>query len=258
MVLVAPQQATDAPSRVPAPYGLFTAVTPAPPSAVRWENGLVWRDGQCGALPAVITPDCTAPAGVPLTFTQGQAPGEALAFTVYGDFLCSPVSWTPERAQQAALARLLAREEEHVGVQLVSYLRTTAGGALQGTSVATSSDTSTDLGKLESSLAVDYGSRGLVLASLAAFYSLWKERAIDVQGNTLYTGAGTPVALVRTTIAGFSLGIVPAPLIVRGSPFSPDSEPANLFHHQQNDLYAAAMRSYAAGWTTGCGAAYIT
>jgi hypothetical protein len=34
-------------------------------------------------------------------------------------------------------------------------------------------------------------------------------------------------------------------------------QPANNFDHGQNDMYATAMRSYAAGWTTDCGAAYI-
>jgi len=257
VALVAPAQATDAPSHVPAPFGLFTAVTPAPLGSVRWENGLTWRDQLCGDLPDVIVPDCDAPSGIPVSFTAGQAGGDALPFTVVGDFLCSPVAWTPEEAQAEATARLLAREEEKTARTVVSFLTTTAGGDLQGTTVTTTGGAAGDLAALEAQLAATYGSQGIVLASLAALYELSAARAVYARGSQMVTCAGTPLAVVRTVIEGFSLGIVPQPLLARGEPFAAAHIPANNFDHAHNDMYATAMRSYAAGWTTDCGAAYI-
>lgn len=265
MVLVAPQQASDAPPRVPASYGLFTAVTPSPaPGGVRWENGLTWTDAACGPLPAAVDPDCAAPSGLPLEFTSGQAAGTAVPFTVYGEFECSPVGWTPEAAQAAATAQLTAREEEAVGSYLIGLLTAAPGESapLTGDSITAATAGTTpvaaDLAALEGHLAASYGSRGVVLASLPALYNLASDAfAVIRQGNSLITAAGTPVAVVRTAPVGFSLGIIPAPLLVRGDPF-PGADPAVAgFDHSQNNMRAVAMRSYAAGWTEGCGAAYI-
>ena len=256
MVLVAPAQVTRAPARVPAPYGLFSAVPPASqaPDGARWQSGLAWTDAACEDG-TVIIPDCSAPTGLPLSFTAGQAAGEALAFTLAGEFLCSPVGWTPAAAQDAALAQLLAHEEELAARQMVAYLTTSS--PLQGSSVAHGASVRADLAKLESLLSASYGSRGMVLASLATAYELMTDLDVMRQGSSLFTIGGTPLAVVRTDVTGFTLGIVPQPLIIRGDPF-PGAEPAAAgFHRQANDLYAVALREYAMGWTKGCGASYI-
>ncbi len=261
MALVAPPQVTDAPARVAAPFGLFSVVTPAPVGSVRWENGVTWTDEQCGALPDVIVPDCSDPAGVPLTFVQGQSTGLAKAFTVMGDFLCSPTSWTPERAQDAATQRLLAREEEAAGVQILKFL--TSDASIEGASLATTGNISSDVALLEMTLAEDYGSQGLIFLSLKAAYALSTGFNVKQVGKTLQTLMGTPIAVVRTipsAIPTFSAGIVPMPLVTRGDPFTSTDGPASaaLLNRAQNDLYAAAFRTYVAGWTIGCGASFIS
>jgi hypothetical protein len=261
MAQVAPPQATEAPAHVPEPFGLFSVVTPAPVGpGLRWENGLVWTDEQCGELPPVIVPNCASPVGIPLTFVQGQAQGAAQAFTVMGDFLCSPVAWSPEEAQAAATARLFNREEEHAAGYIVKLL--TSDAVIHGSSLATTGNVPDDIALLEQTLAEDYGSLGVLLMSLQAVYALSTNHDLRQFGKGLNTPVGTPIVVVRTVaqhVTGFSAGIVPAPLLMRGEPFTSTNDLASaaLLDRKQNDFYAAAFRTYVAGWTVGCGASYI-
>jgi len=262
----APPQVTDAPAHVPAPFGLFSVVTPTPSVAgVRWENGLIWTDEQTGELPPVLIAYCVDPSGIPLTFVQGQSQGLAKAFTVMGDFLCSPMNWSAEDAQAAATKRLLTREEEKATTQIVKQL--TGDADFGGTSLTTTGTVPGDVGLLEQALAEDYGSQGVLLLSIPTVYAL--SQAYDLKhatnGNDLTTPLGTPIVVCRTVldadtgVPGFTAGIVPMPVVMRGDPFTstPDLGSYQLLDRSQNDFYAAAFRTYVTGWTVDCGASYI-
>jgi hypothetical protein len=221
---------------------------------------VTWTDEQCGALPPVIVPDCAAPAGVPLTFVHGQSVGLAKDFTVMGDFLCSPPTWTPESAQAAATQRLFAREEETAAAYIAKLL--TSDATIQGASLTTTGGVPGDVALLEMTLAEDYGSQGVILMSLKALNALAAANSLRQNGQRLLTPAGTPIAVVRTVPAAvplFSAGIIPTPVIMRGEPFtSTDSLSSGaLLDRTRNDFYAAAFRTYVAGWTVNCGASYI-
>lgn len=256
MALVAPPFVIEAPTRAPLPHGLFSVSAPIDNPGFNWQNGVTWMDQACEVLPDVIVADCDSPSGLPKDFSNGLSQGESAAFTVYGEFTCSPLSHNVDQAQAEADRRLLTREEQAVTAQVAALL--TGGGALAGTDVSGSLQGYPEMvAALEQHLASEYGSQGVLLLTLPVLYSLTSDALVRV-GNGLQTLAGTPIVIERTgAVSGFELGIIPAPVIYRSEVFTSSNRPGDLLDRYTNDLYAVAERSYVLGWVP-CGGAYAS
>lgn len=257
MALVAPQYVIEAPSRAPFPYGLFSVAPPVDSPGFPWEQGVTWTDQACEALPPALVADCAAPEGFPKNLDTGLSQGASAAFTIYGDFVCSPIGFTPEQAQFEADRRLMTREEQAVTAQAASLLVGGGTGALAGTDLTGSlADIESAVPVLEQHLAVEHGSQGVLLVTLESLYALDDSSVVRV-GTGLQTRSGTPIAVERTgTVAGFDIGIIPTPLLYRSEVFASSNRPGDLLDRNTNDLHAVAERSYVLGWVP-CGGAYV-
>jgi hypothetical protein len=253
MALVAPQQAIDAPQRVPAENGLFRVVTPLTDTSLNWVNGVTWLDQDCGLLPAAIVPDCASPVGLPKNLTVTLANGASDVFTLYGEFSCSPVGYFPDKAQEMASARLLTREEQAVTSRIVALLQ--GAGPLAGDDYTPPTTVAQAIAALERHLAINYAAQGVLIVSLTALTAGGTD-SFRATGSGLFTLSGTPVVVDRLD-AGNTLSIIPAPLVYRGDVFTSSNRPGDLFDTRNNDLYAVAERNYVVGWVA-CGGAYST
>lgn len=253
MALVAPPQVINAPPRTPDPYGLFSVATPIQDPALNWENGIVWVDQDCDPLPPAIVPDCAAPVGLPKDLTTDLSQGVSDAFTIYGEFSCSPVGFTPQQAIDMAAARLLTREEQAVTARVVTLVST--AGPLQGTNVAGPTTVPTAIPALEAHLAANYGAQGVLILTLEALAAAASAFLIERQGATLRTVAGTPIAIDRLG-DDIEAAIIPAPVLYRSEVFSPSAEQGDLLDRASNNLFGVAERSYVVGWVP-CGGAYV-
>lgn len=257
MALIAPPSVIEAPPRAPLPHGLFTHATPLGDPGIPWQQGVEWRDSACGLLPVVIVPDCAAPTGLPKDFTNGAPdPGYGKAFTVYGEFKCSPVGYTNGEDEAMATTRLLSREEQAVTDRIADFLME-AGGDLEGTDLTVPTTAEAAVPALEQHLAREYGSQGLLVLSLDALYALDTDSVFRTSTG-LFTRAETPIVINRTNRGDdFDLGIIPMPVIYRSDVFTSSGRPGDLLDQNNNDLFAVAERMYVMGWTA-CGGAYVT
>src|SRR6188768_89186 len=118
MVMVAPLALVAPPLTQPLERGLFSVFN-FRSSDDRFEQGVKWEErGGCEPIEGIPAAQCD-PAdmvGLPkiLDGADDFATGDALPFTVYADWLCSPVGFTPGEAQSRADARLLKWEQTRV------------------------------------------------------------------------------------------------------------------------------------------------
>jgi len=254
MVAVAPRQLVPGPLRTPLPFGLFS-VLGFGSGDERWENGVLFEGLTCepagGIGEAQCDPEDTL--GLPKEFDEGYGPGgEASTFTVYGHFKCSPIGTGFARAQEAANAHLLTREEARVEQAFwtgdlgnVPNL-SGANGYAAPVSVGT-------LGlwpavaRLEQEIAARYGSQGVIHMSRENATLLGKDGDLRVQGGRLFTTLGTPI-VAGTGYASDRIVATPALLGYRGDVFESSNRPGDLLDRNNNNLYAVAERTYLVGF----------
>lgn len=262
----APAPLVEIPARQPLPYGLFSVVQFRPENGVRWLNGARWEAGTCDPARGVGDVDCDpreTTVGLPkdLTFTPGA--GSASPFLVYGVWACSPVSASPERAEELARVQLLAREEARVEQALWLgdldntpnlTAEVTAAGA--GATV-TGADLKAAVAELELYMGQEYGSLGMIHAPRNIALRMLAESVAETSGGRIRTKLGTPVvAGAGYPDEGRVIGSAPV-FGWRSEVFTPSAAGADLFDPRQNDLYAVAERSYLLGFDT-CGVSAAT
>lgn len=275
-VSVAPGSLVTGAARTPLPYGLFSTFTFRPASGERWEAGVQWERQICDPAEGIGQAYCD-PAdmiGLPKQLDRnGQGSGEATPFTVYGHFNCSPVGYSVDDAQRRATEHLESREQQRVErafwtgdlgntPNLQDDVATIGAGGV---------GVKEGLGALESYIAAEYGSLGLIhltrgTALIAAGLGL-----VEHVGGRLQTLIGTPVA-AGAGYPGTGPGItsVPDPIPTdvawayvsppvfgyRSEPFTSSNRPGDLFDRATNDLMAIAERTYLLGFDD-CGTAAI-
>lgn len=275
MATIAPGALVTGAARQPLPYGLFSTFTARPQGADRWEaGGVQWESLACdladGIGPWQVPP--TSTTGLPKDLASGTSAigsfGSALPFTVYGHFTCSPVGWTPERAQEMALQHLLTREEYRVEQALwTGDLGNTPKLQDAGTTTVTvaGAGVAETVGLLENWLATNYGSVGVIhMTRQAAVIGLARE-VLVTSGGRLTTQLGTPVAAGSgypgTGPAGQAAAAstswifaTPALFGYRSEVFDSSDRSGDLFDRSLNNLYAVAERSFLLGFDP-CGVA---
>jgi hypothetical protein len=263
-IKVAPAQLVSGITRAPLPYGLLSAIT-IRPSSDRFENGVTWEVDTYNALAGISAPywDQDPAVGLPKTLTKNR-PSSGLSdpFTVYGNFQCSPVGWTPEQAEAAATRHLLAREEHRIEKALWTGDLSNAP-ALQNGSTTVISGTATKivqaLGYLEKYIGDNYGSQGLIHLTRDAALMGLATQALVTQGGRLLTALGTPVAAgsgypgTSKTGAAASAGtawgyVTPSMFAYRSDVFTSTNRSGDLLNRPNNDLYAVAERTYVLGF----------
>lgn len=244
MSITPPQTVVGAP-RVPLPYGLFSVLAPREISESHWMGGGVQFAG-LGTPPASgrigpIECDADDTPGLPKSFQEGAPYSGASAFAVYGSYKCTPLGNPLSFAQQMASDRLAAWEERLVEEGLWEQL---------------SNETLTELGALspldviaavESTLATEYGSLGVVHVGRATAVRLIEAGVVKEKNSRLFTSLGTPV------IAGSGYGegelyATPAIFGLRSEVFNSSNIEGDLLDREQNTLHAVAERFYLVGY----------
>lgn len=226
--------------------------------------------GGTGTVTVTTTTQGDSPIGLPKELGRNAETGEASQFTVYGHFTCSPVGFDPQASQDRATAHLLAREESRVEQALWTGDLGNTPTLKGATTVAgTAVDVATALGALESYIASQYGSQGVIhLTRQAALVGL-QNYSLDVKGGSLSTRLGTPVIAGAgydgsspagaAAAAGTSWAYVTPPIFgYRSDVFTSSNRPGDLLDRNVNEMYAIAERNYLLGFDPcGVGAALI-
>ena len=251
-----PKTLVPAPAGLPLAYGLFSAVAPIENSALRWENGVRWKDPTAVGEVRTIGPwdDSGAVEGLPKHFDSRGGVAESFnPFTVYTSSAGTPVGASVEELQAQVEARLLAREE--IAVETVlwgGYGKVGSGvfwGALEVKQTVTGAS---DLPLVDALAVIDalaskWGVRPTIHVSRRAAAVLMNARAVESQGARLVTKLGSPV------VAGTGYGDQPyivasGPLVLyRGPVLTSENRPGDTMDRRQNHLYQVAERTYVAG-----------
>lgn len=257
----APATVVDPIARTALPFGLLSVVTPRPTGDNRWENGAEWEPLTCGPASGIGPVDCdpeTPTVGLPKTFPASAGTDEAVPFTVYGSYECSPIGHSLEYAQQRATEHLIAREEARAEQALwtgdlgnlpnFSDADTQAGGALEPRLA---------LATAEQYIATNYGSLGVIHMPRLLASILLAEDALEVRGTRLFTKLGTPVVAGAgyplthpdgTTPGSYWIVATPALMVYRSEIFPASNRTGDLLDRGQNNMYGMAERRYLVGY----------
>lgn len=277
MATLTPPAAVVGAVRQPLPYGLFSTLSLRAAGADRWESGVTWEPETCSKADGIQQLQVTGGAigttiGLPKTLTKNltlpSSQPAASAFTIYGHFNASPVGWTVDEARARAVSHLQNREEARVEQAFwTGDLVNTP--TLQGATVigVGTTDVVGGLGLLESYIASNYGSLGVIHMTRASATALLARYALEAKGGRLTTLLGTPVAAGSgypgTSPAGVAAAagtqwmyVTPAMFGYRSEIFDSSNVAGDLFDRGLNNLYAVAERSYLLGFDP-CGVAAV-
>lgn len=244
---VRPSQLRQPPVRGPLPHGLFSVVTPVTPADPHWQQGQKWQALDCTPLRGIGDPACDPgeTVGLPKQFGTSLLDAEATAFTVYGEFSCSPVGYSLEELQSFASQRLLAGEQSAVE-------RFVWTGEL-GNSPAFATSDSTDLGTVPTVLdAIGSAEQYLGDSGVPGVIHLPRGWLSQVPGDRLASGMRTLLGTQLVAGGGYPMVgkvFVTGPLFVlRSEPFTSSDRPGDLMDRGQNLDYAVAERTYLVGF----------
>lgn len=254
----------------PLKYGIFSVANLEEAGTGHWQQGNEWEPQLCGPASLYRCPTCaqnntgTSPAkeytdeGVPLE--------EALPFTVYASFACTPIgNW--DRAEDRARAFLLSGEERAVeamisdGVHAGSRALTNASSVDITPVAGTPVTVAQGLAILEQYIGANGKGEGVIIGTRRdVTLANANGKLIYSEESGLYTLLGTPVAAVsgitgatgpNNEAAGtgeawmFALGS--RPRILRSEVFMTSSREQSL-DTGFNNLNILAERTYAVGW----------
>lgn len=242
----------SAPQLTPPLYGLLSALSFPTSTTDRWESGVEWETLSLGLLGTIGQWDDTGTPGIPKTLGEGRGPmAEASPFTVYGEFACTPVGWTPEQAQDAASTRLLMMEEASVEAAIWGGGTTEyTSPVLSDASIAHSGalDAVDGVGALEYAFGRRMGTRPVLHMSRRLALILLKMGALEARGTALQTKLGSP-AVAGSGYPDVSTIVATPPMVAyRSEVFTSSSVSGDLLDRGQNILHAVAERSYLVGW----------
>ena len=251
-----PKALVPAPVGLPLAYGLFSVVAPIENSALRWENGVRWKNPVAVGEVRRIEPwnDSGTVDGLPKHFDSRNDVAESFnPFTVYTSSAGTPVGESIEELQAQVEARLLAREEIAVETALWGGSDKIGSGVFWGAQeVKQTAPGASDLPLVDALAAIDafaskWGVRPTIHVSRRAAAVLMNAKAVESQGARLVTRLGSLV------VAGTGYGDQPyivasGPLVLyRGPVLTSENRPGDTMDRRQNHLYQVAERMYVAG-----------
>lgn len=261
----------EAPSVTPLRYGLFSVAQFPNENDPHWQMGVEWQAWSCGIASAYACPTCvqndgnTAPTK---TYTTPPAAANALPFTVYGAFSCSPIGHWDDGVTRAT-ANLINGEERAVELQMATGAAHNSNALTRATSTDITPTPGTPVtipqgiallesyGGLNGSgeFVIIMNRREALLAN--ANGTLINPNSTDTQ---LRSSLNTPVAAIsgfdgRTGPNNVAAGAGRAWLFATGVPqirrsevfLNPPSREQAL-SQRTNDFKQLAERTYALGW----------
>lgn len=253
----------------PLKYGIFS-VANFEGGDGKWQQGVEWEPQLCGAASGYRCPTCvqndgdTAPAKV---YSEAGVPlEEAMPFTVYASFACSPIgNW--DRAEARARKFLESGEERAVEAMMADGVHAASRSLYNATTtditpvVGTPVSVAQGIALLEQYIGENGKGEGVIVGSRRdILLANANGKLICPEGETLYTILGTPVAAL-SGINGktgpnndapeaneawlWALGS--RPRIWRSEAFVTSVREASL-STDTNDLKILAERTYAIGW----------
>lgn len=255
----APATVVDPIARTALPFGLLSVVTPRPVGNSRWENGAEWEPLTCDPASGIGPLDCdpeTPTIGLPKTFPESAGTDDAVPFTIYGSYVCSPIGHTLEYAQQRATEHLIAREEARAEQAIWTGDLGNTPNFTEGTDSATAAqEPALALAEAEQYIATAYGSLGTIHMSRYLASILLGEMLLEVRGTRLYTRLGTPVIAGAgypgespSGAAGWWIVAAPALMLYRSEIFPASNRTGDLLDRLQNNMHGMAERRYLVGW----------
>lgn len=254
----------------PLKYGILSVADLTEAGSGHWQQGIEWEPHLCGAGTTYRCPTCVqndgdaAPAKV---YTdQGVPVEEAMPFTVYASFACTPIgNW--DRAEERARAFLLSGEERAVEAMVSDGVHAASRSLTNSTTVditptpGTPVTVSQGLALLEQYIGANGKGEGVIIGTRRDItLANANGKLICPEGDTLYTVLGTPVAAVSgiTGLTGpnavaadpgeawlWALGS--RPRIMRSEVFMTSSRETSL-DTAFNNLNILAERTYVVGW----------
>ena len=256
----APPTVVDPIARTALPFGLLSVVTPRPVGNSRWENGVVWEPLPCAPASGIGPVDCDPEEpvnGLPKVMAEAAGTDDAVPFTVYGSYECSPIGHTLEYAQDRATEHLIAREEARAEQAIwTGDLGNTPNFSEGATAAGAARLPHLALAEAEQYIATGYGSLGVIHMSRLVASILLSEDALEVRGNRLFTKLGTPVIAGAGYPGSHPDGVQegewivasPALMAYRSEVFTPTNRAGDLLDRANNNLYGVAERRYLVGW----------
>jgi hypothetical protein len=254
----------------PLKYGIFSVANLSDAGSGHWQQGIEWEPQLCGPASLYRCPTCVqnaSGAAPSKEYTdQGVPVEEALSFTVYASFACSPIgNW--DRAEERSRAFLLSGEERAVEAMVSDGVHTGSRSLTNASSVnitptpGTPVTVAQGLALLEQYIGANGKGEGVILGTRRdVILANANGKLLSAEGDTLYTILGTPVAAVAgiTGLAGpnnvaagtgeswlFALGS--RPRILRSEVFMTSSRETSL-DTAFNNLNVLAERTYSVGW----------
>jgi hypothetical protein len=250
-----PPQVVEGQPRVGLPFGLFSVLSLRGASDPHWANGIEWEAMTCGPVSGISDPDCDT--DIDKFFREMSQVGEATSFTVYGSAKCgAPGGGAFQKAEEAAQAHLLAREEAQAEAQVWARLAAQATDLNAAGALAPAEA----LALLEDWMGRVYGSLGAIHGSRAAVSIL--DTRVNASGSRLLTKVGTPVVAGAGYPGSSPAGAAHAAgeTWVYASPalfgYRGQVSSYRTLDQTQNDVYALAERSYVVGFDP-CGVAAV-
>lgn len=259
---LSPPALVTAPVRPASTFGLFSALT-FRTNADRWMAGVAFETASCEPVGGLGAWDCDPDdddpvIGLPKDFTDaGNGPlGEAMPFSVYGRFACTPTGTGLTGAQDRATAHLLSREEARVEQAFwTGDLGNTPNLIDLQTSDNLTPTPGTGVGLSEGLALLEAHVEGGSVLHMSRYLASLMGSRISASAQRLTTRLGTQV------VAGLGYGdqntpnagaqwayVTPGLFGYRGDIFTSSARPGDLLNRATNDLMAVAERSYLIGF----------
>lgn len=237
-----------APDRAPLLGGLFSVLS-FRGDEDRWQTGVTFPGQTCGPVPVTEGPGCPPEGYDPAFAFDREMPWGEIpeAFTVSGQFACSPVGISLAEAEDNAIADLQRHEEAAAEKVLWDTQLSTATELSSPTTAALNADVA--LGLLEHHIAREYGSQGVIHAPRWLIPSL----DVEVKGQRIVSKRlGTPV------VAGGGYGDVGESALLVASPallgyrssIEIVGDPVETFDRGTNLVQVLSQRTYLIGLDT--------
>lgn len=235
------------PERSPLAGGLFSALA-FRGDEDRWQTGVTFLGQTCGLIPVTSGPGCPPDADeIEFDFDRPVPWGEIPeAFTVSGQFACSPVGLTLSEAEDYAVEDL-QRHEESTAEKVLWDTVLADAETLPAPEGPQSADAA--LGLLEHYIARTYGSQGVIHAPRWLIPSL----DVEIKGQRLVTKRlGTPVVAGGGygDVGESSLLVATPALLGYRSPIEIVGDPVETFDRGTNLVQVLAQRTYLIGLDT--------
>lgn len=260
------------------PYGLRAVLRTLDtlvdePDDNHWFNGVVWEYLTC-APASGVGPDCSAPLGLPLTFTDhNTVTPDSIPFALYGSYTCSPMGRPLTEALVRASAQLTMHEDHGLEqtiwdgslgntptIMAATTNNITPGSSGVGSEDGTATTPAGAINLLEQFADENYGGLGLLHIPRAAIPYFVTQRLIEKDDGILKTFLEHPVAagsgyVVNTGPAGTPApateswaALTPLPKLYRSTEIQSQRDPLDTLDRSTNDSLAVAQRLYVAQW----------